>query len=222
MNYWPCHVQAAVKNVEEYLSLKGGKLVAKPQTPLFNGYHPEIDMSPELESGDASYYHSLIGVLRWMVELGHVDICIEVLMMSSHLALPRAGHLKEVLHIIAYLKKHHNSEFDPTPVQFDRSLFERQDWSFLQYGCEEMVEVLPDGMPVPLGQSITMRVYVDSDHAGDMLMRRARTGGIVLLNGAPIYWNSKKQTLCEMSTFSSDFVAMKQATEYVCGLCFKL
>ena len=67
-----------------------------------------------------------------------------------------------------------------------------------------------------------MRVYVDSDHAGDMLTRRARTGGIVLLNGAPIYWNSKKQTLCEMSTFSSEFVAMKQATEYVCGLCFKL
>jgi len=159
-----------------------------------------------------------------MVELGRVDICIEVSMMSSHLAMPRAGHLKEVLHIFAYLKKHHNSEmvFDPTPVQFDRSLFERQDWSFSQYGCEEMVEELPDGMPVPLGQSMTMRVYVDSDHAGDMLTRRSRTGYVVLLNGAPIYWNSKKQTSCETSTFGSEVVAMKQATEYVRGLRFKL
>ncbi len=102
------------------------------RTPLSNGYRPEIDMSPELESADASYYHSLIGVLQWMVEHGCVDICIEVSMMSSHLALPLTGHLKEVLHIFAYLKQHHNSEmvFDPTPVQFDRSLFERQDWSF--------------------------------------------------------------------------------------------
>ena len=218
------YVQAAVKNVEEYLSSKGEKLVAKAPTPFSNGYRPEIDMSPELESADASYYHSLIGVLRWMVELGRVDICIEVSMMSSHLALPRAGHLKEVLHIFAYLKKHHNSEmvFDPTPVEFDRSLFERQDWSFSQYGCEEMVEELPDGMPVPLGQSMTMRVYVDSDHAGDMLTRRSRTGYVVLLNGAPIYWNSKKQTSCETSTFGSEFVAMKQATEYVRGLRFKL
>ena len=93
--------KAAVKNVEEYLLSKEEKLVAKAPTPLSNGYHPEIDMSPELESADASYYHSLIGVLRWMVELGRVDMCIEVSMMSSHLALPRAGHLKEVLHIFA-------------------------------------------------------------------------------------------------------------------------
>ena len=85
-----------------------------------------------------------------------------------------------------------------------------------------MVEELPDGMPVPLGQSMTMRVYVDSDHAGDLLTRRSRTGYVVLLNGAPIYWNSKKQTSCETSTFGSEFVAMKQATEYVRGLRFKL
>jgi hypothetical protein len=56
------YVQAAVKNVEEYLSSKGEKLVVKAPTPLSNGYCPEIDMSPELESMEASYYHSLIGV----------------------------------------------------------------------------------------------------------------------------------------------------------------
>ena len=31
-------------------------------------------------------------------------------MMSSHLALPREGHLEQVLHIFAYLKKYHNTE----------------------------------------------------------------------------------------------------------------
>ena len=57
------YVQAAVKNVEEFLLSKGEKLVAKAPTPLSNGYRPEIDMSPELESADAPYFHSLIGVL---------------------------------------------------------------------------------------------------------------------------------------------------------------
>jgi hypothetical protein len=47
-------------------------------------------------------------------------------------------------------------------------------------------------------------------------------GFIVFLNNAPIYWSSKKQGSCEISTFGSKFVAMKQATEYVRGLCFKL
>jgi hypothetical protein len=42
------------------------------------------------------------------------------------------------------------------------------------------------------------------------------------LNNATIYWSSKKQNLCETSTFGSEFVAMKQATEYICGLRYKL
>jgi hypothetical protein len=51
----------------------------------------------------------------------------EVSMMSSHLELPCVGHLKEVFHMFAYLKAHSNTElvFDPTPVDFDRNLFER-------------------------------------------------------------------------------------------------
>ena len=58
--------------------------------------------------------------------------------------------------------------------------------------------------------------------AGDLVTRRSRTGFIVFLNGAPIYWSSKKQTSCETSTFGSEFVAMKQATEYIRGLRYKL
>jgi hypothetical protein len=102
------------------------------------------------------------------------------------------------------------------------SLFERQDWSYSPYGCEGLVEELPSNMPKPCGPSMTMRVYVDADHAGDLLTRRSRTGFIVFLNGAPIYWSSKKQTSCETSTFGSEFVAMKQATEYIRGLRYKL
>jgi hypothetical protein len=145
-------------------------------------------------------------------------------MMSSHLAMPRQGHLQELFHMFSYLKKHHNAEmvFDPTPVDFDRSIFEPQDWSYSQYGCEDLKEELPSNMPTPLGKSMTMRVYVDSDLAGCQLTRRSRTGFVVLLNNAPIYWFSKKQGSCETSTFGSEFCAMKQATEYVRGLRFKL
>ena len=67
-----------------------------------------------------------------------------------------------------------------------------------------------------------MRVHIDSDHAGESLTRRSRTGFIVYLNKAPIYWMSKKQASCETSTFGSEFCAMKQGTEYVRGLRYKL
>ena len=103
--------------------------------------------------------------------------------------------------------------FDPTPIEPDKTLFERQDWSYSAYGYESLKEELPSDMPVPHGQSMTMRVFVDADHAGDQVTRQSRKGFIVFLNNAPIYWSSKKQTSCETSTFGSEFVAMKQATE---------
>ncbi len=144
--------------------------------------------------------------------------------MSSHLALPQEGHLKEIYHIFAYLKSHSNTEmvFDPMPPIIDMSLIEQQDWSFLAYGCESLMEELPSNMPLSLGPSMTMRVFVDSNHAGDLVTCRSQTGFIVFLNGAPIYWSSKKRTSCKTSTFGSEFVAMKQATEYVRGLRYKL
>ena len=77
------YVQDAVNNVEQYLKSKGKKLLAKAPAPMTNGYRPEIDILEELPDDEASYYHSLIGVLRWILELGRVDINTEVSMMSS-------------------------------------------------------------------------------------------------------------------------------------------
>ena len=69
-------------NVKEYLSNKGEKLVAKALTPLKSNYRPEIGITEELGEDEASYYHSLIGVLMWIVELGRVDIFCKVSMIS--------------------------------------------------------------------------------------------------------------------------------------------
>ncbi len=57
------YVQSAVKNVEEHFAKIGEKLPYKAPTPLSSGYRPEIDVSPKLGEADASYFHSLIGVL---------------------------------------------------------------------------------------------------------------------------------------------------------------
>ena len=216
------YVKTAVKNVEDYLHKQGETLPNRVTTPLSNGYRPEIDISEELKPDKASYFQSLIGVLRWMVELGRVDICVEVSMLSSHLALPRKGHLEQVLHMFGYLKVHHNAEmvFDSSIPDIEMEPFVREDWSQSIYG--EVAEDLPPNMPEPKGKAFTMRVFVDSDHAGDSVTRRSRTGFIVFLNEAPIYWMSKKQTSCETSTFGAEFIAMKQATEYVRALRYKL
>ena len=64
-------------------------------------YHPELDTSPELDHP----YQELIGMLRWSVEIGKVDILTELSMLSSYQASPRQGHLEQIYHIFGYLKK---------------------------------------------------------------------------------------------------------------------
>ena len=82
----------SVNNVEAYVSNQSGdwwKLPEKSETPLKTSYHPDLDVSPEIKPSEAAYLHSLIGILCCIVELGIIDICLEVSMMSSHLTLPR-------------------------------------------------------------------------------------------------------------------------------------
>ena len=110
--------------------------------------------------------------------------------------------------------------FDPTYPDVDYSKFDRSDYWASLYG--DVQEEIPIDMPEPLGKEIFMRCFVDADHAGDRLTRRSRTGYIVYLNMAPVYWDSKRQNSVETSTFGSEFPAMKGATEYIQGLRFKL
>ena len=64
------------------------------------------------------------------VMMGRIDICCEVSMMSSCLAMPREGHLQQVLHIFAYLKRFHNPRIimDPTYPDLDKDDFPNYDW----------------------------------------------------------------------------------------------
>ena len=218
------YVHAAVKNVEDYLAKSGQKLPNRADTPCQTSYRPELDVTPELSTTDAAYYQSLIGIARWIVELGRVDICLEVSQLSSHLALPRHGHLQQMYHMFAYLKKHHNAEmmFDPSDPVVDETQFNEQDWSTTVFGQVQNQEELPPNMPEPRGQGFVMRAKVDADHAGDTTTRRSRTGFLVYLNCAPIYWLSRKQMSVESSSFGSEFTAMKQCCEYLRGLRYKL
>ena len=88
---------------------------------------------------------------------------------------------------------------------------------------EDREEVLPPDMPTPLGKPFVIRCFVDAaDHAGDDVTRKSRTGFIVYLNNAPIYWYSKRQGSVESSTYQAEFTAMKEATEYIRALRYRL
>jgi hypothetical protein len=190
--------------------------------PFPTDYRPELDITPELTGDEESYFHSQVGVLRWIVELGRIDIVTEVSCLASCLALPRKGHLEAVFYLFAYLKKRHNGTIvlDPSYPEVDLSFFnDGADWKNF-YG--DVKEPLPPNMPKPRGKGVVLRLFVDSDHAADKLHRRSRTGFIVYLNCAPIIWYSKQQGTIETSVFGAEFVAMRTGFEATRALRYKL
>ena len=106
------YVNQAVKNCQTHLTdkLNGHySIPVKAKNPFPSDYNLNTDVSTPLDPESSSFFQHLIGVMQWMVELGHVNIATEVLMLSSYLALPREGPLETVLHIMGYLHKKHNS-----------------------------------------------------------------------------------------------------------------
>jgi hypothetical protein len=82
--------------------------------------------------------------------------------------------------------------------------------------------MIPSDAPVPRGKEVDLRLFVDSDHAGEQFTRRSRTGFVIYLNMAPIVWFSKRQPTVESSVFGAEFVAMKNGIDTFRGLRYKL
>jgi hypothetical protein len=91
------YVIQAVENCQVHLTDKLNGVYSIP-TRADNtfpvDYDPSTDLSDILDPDCSSFYQHLIGVIRWMVELRHIDIATEVFMLSSYLACPRKGTLR--------------------------------------------------------------------------------------------------------------------------------
>jgi hypothetical protein len=67
-----------------------------------------------------------------------------------------------------------------------------------------------------------MTVYVDADHEHDLVTRSPITGILVMLNNMPIIWISKLQETVETSTYGSELLASRIATELILEVRYML
>ncbi len=96
----------AFKNCQLHLTDKiNGRysIPTRADNPFLVDYDPSTDLSDIWDPDFSSFYQHLIGVMRWMVELGCIDIATEVSMLFSYLACPREGYLENALHVMGYL-----------------------------------------------------------------------------------------------------------------------
>ena len=76
------------------LNIAFTKSAKHPMNPFSNvKYRPEMDISEYCTDTKHQLYQQYIGILRWMTELGCIDICTEVSLLSRYLAQSCLGHL---------------------------------------------------------------------------------------------------------------------------------
>jgi hypothetical protein len=125
------------------------------------------------------------------------------------MAPSREGHLIALKRVFGgYLRKHPDGQIliDPNPMDHTKSLkkFTAYD-NWREFYPDAKEETPPaDGQPSPGAKKAQITIYVDADHAHDQVNRRSVTGIILLVNGTPVRWLSKRQKTVETSTYGSE------------------
>ena len=207
------YVQQSIKKLEGMM----GYEFRLEKSPMLESLHPEIDESALLDPESHSKFRSLIGCANWLVTLGRFDIAYAVNALSRFSMAPRLNHLSAIIRVFGYLKKWEKGAIMIDPKYPDHSQFnitEYEQWKEFYPDAEEMIPDARD-RPTPLGPRVRITVYKDSDHAHDILTRRSVTGVLLFLNNTPVKWISKRQKTVETSTYGSELVAAKVATELI-------
>jgi hypothetical protein len=77
-------------------------------------------------------------------------------------------------------------------------------------------EQLPeDHMPMPYGMKARITVYVDANHAHDVMTCGSVTAILLLINNMPVWWYTKRQRTVETSMYGAELVVARIAMDMI-------
>ena len=146
-----------------YLRLFGTKPKTLYSSPLENGDHPELDISPELDAASIKKYQSLIGAAQWAVSLGRLDITTAVMTLCSFQAAPREGHLSRICRVFGYLTK-----MKYATICFRTGIPDYSAVPIVEHGWQKTVyrdaqKLVPDDALRPLGKPVLTTTFVEAN-----------------------------------------------------------
>lgn len=137
---------------------------------------------------DSNQYRAIVGSLLYLSVKTRPDIAYAVGVLSRYMSCPTEQHMTAAKHVLRYLKSNPGVG--------------------ITYRREESNKYCP---PERSGCDRQLRVFSDSDFAGDKDTRKSTSGMVAFLASAPIMWSSKLQSLVTTSTTEAEFVAAASA-----------
>ena len=94
------------KLVKESVTRVRRRLKLKCITIFCRNYSPWLEESSYLKVYGVQFFQELIVQFSLEVEIGRVQILLDMPLLSSYIDMLCIGHLEKVLHIFVYLKSH--------------------------------------------------------------------------------------------------------------------
>ena len=78
-----------------------------------------------------------------MIKLARVNVITKLSLLSSHVALPRDGHLEGAINVMAHIGQRYNSRlgYDPSYPEIDHNVFQKCDWSEFYRDTKEAIPI---------------------------------------------------------------------------------
>ncbi len=92
---------------------------------------------------------------------------------------------------------------DPTYPDIDDDQLPVMDWKEF-YG--EVTKPIPLNAMKPLGKPVDVRMFVDSNHAGDKQTRQSRSSFLIYINAALIDWHLKQHGTIETGVLAQSLL----------------
>ena len=144
--------------------------------------------------------------------LGRFEISFVISSLSRYSAVPRVGHLRELIGVFGYLKYKPDRRLpidssDPglkgDPIGGAGSLEK-----YYQDAKEDIGE-----HPPSVGTPMNSSIMFDSDHAHDKVTFSSISWIVISIGKTPVKWTSTRQGAIKSSTYGAEFMAGRSATE---------
>ena len=86
----------------------------------------------------------------------------------------------------------------------------------------ELEEELPTKMTDPCGRYVSIFLFIDANHEGNVVTRHLRTGVIMFIQSTRIIWFIKKHNTFKAEMFGREWVALRICKDLIVELRYKL
>ena len=169
-------------------------------TPVHTPYNSDdLTMPPNnnlfksdaLNEKDHEEYRSIVGSLLYAANITRIDLSYIVGVLARYVSKPLDYHLDAARHVLRYVRGSVDVKLTlgAAPSSISRSSKKNSSTS-----------------------TSSLVVYTDSNWAGEKVDRKSTGGFIVVFDGRPVTWQSKKQSVIALSSTEAEYYALGEAT----------